>query len=901
MYIAIANAIYSSLLQGSRGGFPQACFGLDYNAITSDFTFTRNSFATRVNEFGLIETVTNLGSDLVQNGNFEELGTEQVSNGNFALGSERVINGNFDDGENDWNFGGDWTLVNGTAEILTSTQSYLRSDNDRVPLTINTYILQYEVVTTNGSNMRLAGGSSAFGTVTLDSATVGVKTVYLTSNGTQAYLQINQNSFRGSIDNISLKEVTDWDLDSSWSVSDDKATYDASLNGQEIRQLMSSIAVGKTIKVQFDVLDIEATKDAYFKLDCSGTPENIFPYTKFSEGTYTYYHTITSGFDRVNFTALNSSTGGAFSITNVSVKQVDPNDYWNKDPNWSIANGVATSTGVGRMFQSIPFLESNIGTKVKVSFDITERISGGVQINCYGALSNVITDVGTHTFTGTTTNNTNLYINNAGQGNLVGSIDNVVVQEVLTDDIPRIDFTGSTFDVPVLGDELVINGDFTNGTSNWDLVGPGQETVVDEQLILRNTGRVRQFNNAVDVTKTYIGEITVSGLTNGSLDFYIGSATALTVNSNGVHTFTVDNPANQTVYIYDNGDGWDGYVDNVSVKEVTGYTTTDKGAFLLEPISTNLSNYSGFDSGSGWTRLGSTGAYVSGLAPDGDTSVFELTSVTQGKLQKGISGLSINTQYTLSFYVKQTSPTPSVQSRVLSLTGGSGGSNLIGVNYENQLVNKEWVRITHTFTTNDTLGDYIVYVSNGLTVGKSLQFFGAQVEESSYATSYIPTNGTTVTRAQETCVDATPTINSEEGVLYGELSVPSVDNFVLIALGNSSANNDQNSVTIGFDNGVDFYGRVKSPSGSFTSSNVNAPINTNYKIALRYEQNNCALFVDGVKIASSLTNYLFALPLDNLSFNYNTNNGLPFYGRTKDLKVYCKALTDEQLIELTTI
>ncbi len=54
MYIAIANAIYSSTLQGSGGGFPKACFVLDYNAITSDFTFTRNSFATRVNEFGLI-------------------------------------------------------------------------------------------------------------------------------------------------------------------------------------------------------------------------------------------------------------------------------------------------------------------------------------------------------------------------------------------------------------------------------------------------------------------------------------------------------------------------------------------------------------------------------------------------------------------------------------------------------------------------------------------------------------------------------------------------------------------------------------------------------------------------------------------------------------------------------
>jgi hypothetical protein len=45
---------------------------------------------------------------------------------------------------------------------------------------------------------------------------------------------------------------------------------------------------------------------------------------------------------------------------------------WAKDANWSIANGKATSTGGGRMFQSIPFLETNIGSKVVVSFDIVD-------------------------------------------------------------------------------------------------------------------------------------------------------------------------------------------------------------------------------------------------------------------------------------------------------------------------------------------------------------------------------------------------------------------------------------------------------------------------------------------------------------------------------------------------
>ena len=36
-----------------------------------------------------------------------------------------------------------------------------------------------------------------------------------------------------------------------------------------------------------------------------------------------------------------------------------------------------------------------------------------------------------------------------------------------------------------------------------------------------------------------------------------------------------------------------------------------------------------------------------------------------------------------------------------------------------------------------------------------------------------------------------------------------------------------------------------------------------------------------------------------MSFDFNGNNGLPFYGKVRQLQVYNTALTDEQLLQLT--
>ena len=77
-----------------------------------DFQFDRSTGATRINRDGLIEEVGYFSSELVQNGNFSELGSELVTNGDFSTNS-------------DWTLAGDVSINNGKLvfdNALTNTQ-----------------------------------------------------------------------------------------------------------------------------------------------------------------------------------------------------------------------------------------------------------------------------------------------------------------------------------------------------------------------------------------------------------------------------------------------------------------------------------------------------------------------------------------------------------------------------------------------------------------------------------------------------------------------------------------------------------------------------------------------------------------------------------------------------------
>ena len=180
--------------------------------------------------------------------------------------------------------------------------------------------------------------------------------------------------------------------------------------------------------------------------------------------------------------------------------------------------------------------------------------------------------------------------------------------------------------------------------------------------------------------------------------------------------------------------------------------------------------------------------------------------------------------------------------------------------------------------------------------------YGIQIEEQSYATSYIPTSGTTVTRNQETCINATPEINSEEGVLYAEISALADDetnreitlsdgtysNYVLIRFNSGGSNRIYTRVDVG--------GALQ-----YFDLDTSFDITNTAKIAIRYGDNNFATFINGSKIKGQLSGSTFpANTLTELAFDNGYNGGL-FHGKTKAIAVYKEALTDEQLTCLTTI
>jgi hypothetical protein len=188
----------------------------------------------------------------VANGNFSQIGNEEVTNGDFSqIGSELVTNGNFAT-DSDWTKIGNATIQNGYAELTFdgTTGNQIR----QTTLTSGKiYKVQYEILSNTGTDGQVF--MNAFSNGTAIDISVGTYTLYLTAINTTFFNFRTLGGTGGSvqIDNVSVKEVgQDWSFGTGITIENEKAFFNDSAYPQAIEQ--TNIAtIGKQYKVSFTV------------------------------------------------------------------------------------------------------------------------------------------------------------------------------------------------------------------------------------------------------------------------------------------------------------------------------------------------------------------------------------------------------------------------------------------------------------------------------------------------------------------------------------------------------------------------------------------------------------------------------------------------------------------------
>ena len=495
----------------------------------------------------------------------------------------------------------------------------------------------------------------------------------------------------------------------------------------------------------------------------------------------------------------------------------------------------------------------------------------------------------------------------------------------------RVNSSGLVETVELLGSELVTNGSFTTDTdwtkgSNWTISG-GSATSDGTDATSNLYQTVVDFTN-----KTFLVEGFASNVTQGFVYVSLGgSDLQIVVNSNGSfkHYVTIST-ANSTLFISARNN-FIGSIDNVSVKESTknnlarvDYDGT-ASSLLVEPERTNIAEYSeNFISGNFWGFQSLSKIDNSIISPDGTQNADKLYPSSTGDfrgLTKGF-GSSLNAAaYNLSTFVKKGGKDFFFFYNIGSPQGSNGcwfnlSTGVIGTvgsaytNVKIEDVGNDWFRCSATLNYGGT-GDYVYLLmsdyNGSLTASVNgtdgIYLWGTQIEEGSYGTSYIPTDGGTVTRVQDQYekTGISNLINSDEGVLFLEMAALADDGTNRYISISSSTTPSDDYIYFRF---MSTSNRVlcRTRVGGSTINTIEKTITdtTDYnKYAIKWKSGDYAFWINGVEVGTDTNSTIFGADvLNQIRFDFPVGSGT-FPSKVKQLQVYNTALTDEQLLQLT--
>ena len=498
--------------------------------------------------------------------------------------------------------------------------------------------------------------------------------------------------------------------------------------------------------------------------------------------------------------------------------------------------------------------------------------------------------------------------------------------------------------VKTFGSELVVNGDFSDGTNNWTPNTNATLSIDNGRLKVAISGAASGYasqNITTVVGKKY----------NITADAFIGTATKvslysavfgfndLTANGSYNLTFIATGTSTQIrLYIY--GDGTHGFWDNISIKEQTDADfqfsrnssatrvneqgliedvtdtnlpridyTDGTGSLLLEPQSTNLQLRSQEFDNSVWTASRATLTANDAVSPDGTLNAYKLThtSGSSGYVFDTIPTVNSGDSRSISVFAKYiddevfkiVSFTDSGNSEFNLLNGTV--TSVFGTITDAKIENygNGWYRCSCKYTaTTTSTKNYGFYLDDASKEG--VHIWGAQVEEQSFSTSYIPTSGSTVTRDADVCNNSgsSDLINSTEGVLYCEIAALADDGTSRRISLSDGGSSDRLEIFYGtIANRIDYHIYSGSSFQASGFSLLSSATDFN-KIAVKYKENDFALWVNGTEVSTNLSGST-PIGLNKLQLQ-DASGSNDFYGKVKSVAVYKEALTDEELTALTT-
>ena len=347
----------------------------------------------------------------------------------------------------------------------------------------------------------------------------------------------------------------------------------------------------------------------------------------------------------------------------------------------------------------------------------------------------------------------------------------------------------------------------------------------------------------------------------------------------------------------------DGLIEEVS-NDVPRLDWSDGNcpSLLLEPQSTNLITYSDDFGNSDWDKGTGTITTNTSISPDGTLSADKYSAVSTSSFAflSQTKSADASQSYTYSIWIKKVSG-----SGVLKLA--ISDVNLATLTSNNINLTNEFVRYSFSIETGDlsntgSIGAGFI----NITSGDVIEVWGAQLEEG-YATSYIPTQGSAVTRLFDDLESDTSYSTGNDVTWFLDFDTYTFENSFRAAMVVRNSGFTQTMDWISYNSGSDYYIRIRATNQSALQTIIAfgedaIQMFTRNKVAVRLYGSNFEIYVNGTREYTGTSDDGDWTVLNNSAIlnDFGTTSERPST-KLYDFRVYDQTMTQSELEELTTL